>query len=418
MQWLKRALTLLLMLTLALPLCGAGAEGDGSAEAEDITRQCSFKLCDNYFKYTMMCDGKYTTHWRTKNKVKHGWIRVTAPKDKPICGVYICFAQIPDEWELQALRGKDWEPVYTRQNDYAHVYIPLENGEEQLRLYISSDKRQQLDLNEITFFAEGEKPDWVQVWQPTREKADILFLSAHPDDELIFFCGGIPTYNTERGCSVVVAYLCYSNTTRRSELLNGLWYLGVRNYPVIGDFSDTGFPRNNRSKQTAEYGYQRMGGEAKVKQWAVALMRQYRPEVVVSHDINGEYGHPMHKVAADAAIYACTQAAEETVDAASLQQWGAWQVKKLYLHLWPENQIHLDWSQPLASLGGLSGLQAAGEAYVRFHKTQETSGMSVDKTGSEYDNTLYGLYLTTVGPDVDGGDYLEHISTAAQGAAE
>ena len=55
---------------------------------------------------------------------------------------------------------------------------------------------------------------------------------------------------------------------------------------------------------------------------------------------------------------------------------------------------------------------------MRFHKTQETSGMSVDKTGSEYDNTLYGLYLTTVGPDVDGGDYLEHISTAAQGAAE
>ncbi len=30
--------------------------------------------------------------------------------------------------------------------------------------------------------------------------------------------------------------MSYSNTTRRSELLNGLWHMGLRQYPVIGEF--------------------------------------------------------------------------------------------------------------------------------------------------------------------------------------
>lgn len=66
----------------------------------------------------------------------------------------------------------------------------------------------------------------------------MLLLVAHPDDELIFFGGTIPTYAVEKNMNVVVAYMSYSNTTRRSELLNGLWHMGLRQYPVIGDFGD------------------------------------------------------------------------------------------------------------------------------------------------------------------------------------
>ena len=70
------------------------------------------------------------------------------------------------------------------------------------------------------------------------EKADLLFLIAHPDDELLFTGGAIPTYAVEKGKQVAVAYLTPSNTTRRSEALNGLWAMGVRNYPIFGEFSD------------------------------------------------------------------------------------------------------------------------------------------------------------------------------------
>ena len=68
--------------------------------------------------------------------------------------------------------------------------------------------------------------------------SNVLVIAAHPDDELLFFGGTIPDSGVERGLSVVVAYMSYSNTTRKSELLNGLWSMGVRNYPVIGNFHD------------------------------------------------------------------------------------------------------------------------------------------------------------------------------------
>ena len=63
-------------------------------------------------------------------------------------------------------------------------------------------------------------------------------LATHPDDELIFFGGTIPTYAVEREKSVVVAYMSGASAARRSELLNGLWHMGVRQYPVIGPFGD------------------------------------------------------------------------------------------------------------------------------------------------------------------------------------
>ena len=34
----------------------------------------------------------------------------------------------------------------------------------------------------------------------------------------------------------VVAYMTYANVARKSELLNGLWHMGLRTYPVIGNF--------------------------------------------------------------------------------------------------------------------------------------------------------------------------------------
>ena len=67
-----------------------------------------------------------------------------------------------------------------------------------MRLIVRSEKQSVLAINELFVLGEGELPDWVQVWEPTCEKADILFLSTHPDDELIFFAGAIPTYAAEQ----------------------------------------------------------------------------------------------------------------------------------------------------------------------------------------------------------------------------
>lgn len=393
-KWLIALLTL-----LALSLSVAFA-----AEANDITEDCKFKVCSSGRKYTLMTDKKYTSYWES-NKIKTPWIAITAPEGKPIAGLYVCFGNMPESWEIQTSDdGKDWFTAVPCDTRFLHAYVALPQPAQHVRLAVTSEKKTALRINDLFVLSEGDLPDWVQVWQPTEEKADILFLSTHPDDELIFFGGAIPTYAVEQQRKVVVAYFTRSNTTRSSELLNGLWHMGVRTYPVIGNFKDS-YAKNLKAA------YKSAGGKGKVNEWIVGLYRQYKPEVVVTQDTNGEYGHKQHMMIADAAQNCIALAANEDEFTASTIAYGTWQVKKLYLHLYPENQITFDWTIPLKSMNGATGIELAEEAYT-LHKTQASSGMSVTETGTKYDNRIFGLAFTTVGEDVRKDDFLENIYDA------
>ena len=393
-KWLIALLTL-----LALSLSVAFA-----AEANDITEDCKFKVCSSGRKYTLMTDKKYTSYWES-NKIKTPWIAITAPEGKPIAGLYVCFGNMPESWEIQTSDdGKDWFTAVPGDTRFLHAYVALLQPAQHVRLAVTSEKKTALRINDLFVLSEGDLPDWVQVWQPTEEKADILFLSTHPDDELIFFGGAIPTYAVEQQRKVVVAYFTRSNTTRSSELLNGLWHMGVRTYPVIGTFKDS-YAKNLKAA------YKSAGGKGKVNEWIVGLYRQYKPEVVVTQDTNGEYGHKQHMMIADAAQNCIALAANEDEFTASTIAYGTWQVKKLYLHLYPENQITFDWTIPLKSMNGATGIELAEEAYT-LHKTQASSGMSVTETGTKYDNRVFGLAFTTVGEDVRKDDFLENIYDA------
>lgn len=393
-KWLIALLTL-----LALSLSVAFA-----AEANDITEDCKFKVCSSGRKYTLMTDKKYTSYWES-NKIKTPWIAITAPEGKPIAGLYVCFGNMPESWEIQTSDdGKDWFTAVPGDTRFLHAYVALPQPAQHVRLAVTSEKKTALRINDLFVLSEGDLPDWVQVWQPTEEKADILFLSTHPDDELIFFGGAIPTYAVEQQRKVVVAYFSRSNTTRSSELLNGLWHMGVRTYPVIGNFKDS-YAKNLKAA------YKSAGGKGKVNEWIVGLYRQYKPEVVVTQDTNGEYGHKQHMMIADAAQNCIALAANEDEFTASTIAYGTWQVKKLYLHLYPENQITFDWTVPLKSMNGATGIELAEEAYT-LHKTQASSGMSVTETGMKYDNRVFGLAFTTVGEDVRKDDFLENIYDA------
>lgn len=393
-KWLIALLTL-----LALSLSVAFA-----AEANDITEDCKFKVCSSGRKYTLMTDKKYTSYWES-NKIKTPWIAITAPEGKPIAGLYVCFGNMPESWEIQTSDdGKDWFTAVPGDTRFLHAYVALPQPAQHVRLAVTSEKKTSLRINDLFVLSEGDLPDWVQVWQPTEEKADILFLSTHPDDELIFFGGAIPTYAVEQQRKVVVAYFTRSNTTRSSELLNGLWHMGVRTYPVIGTFKDS-YAKNLKAA------YKSAGGKGKVNEWIVGLYRQYKPEVVVTQDTNGEYGHKQHMMIADAAQNCIALAANEDEFTASTIAYGTWQVKKLYLHLYPENQITFDWTVPLKSMNGATGIELAEEAYT-LHKTQASSGMSVTETGTKYDNRVFGLAFTTVGEDVRKDDFLENIYDA------
>jgi len=123
---------------------------------------------------------------------------------------------------------------------------------------------------------------------------------------------------------------------------------------------------------------------------------------------------------ADSAIACVDAAADSAQDPDSAKEWGTWQVKKLYVHLWGDesNQTRFDWEVPLAALGGKTGTEVAEEAYA-LHVSQQGMGkkyhgkfipFSVRKYGGElYPNTVFGLYFSTVGPDAAHDDFLENI---------
>lgn len=407
--WLPALLLMLLMLGLTFQ---AGAAGE---EAENITDACTFKLCATQRRASTMTDGKYTSYWESR-KMRNPWISIHS--ETPMYGLYLCFRQMPSAFEIQTLtiqgEGEEaeavWEKLMPGDTRFQHTCYELP-GVTDIRIMSLQESSHKMGFNEVFVFGEGTMPGWVQRWEETEEKADILFFSAHPDDELIFFGGAIPTYAAEMKKRVVVAYLSWSNTTRRSEALNGLWSMGVTHYPEFGGFSDS-------YSKTAKEAYKKAGKD-KVLAWVTEMYRKHQPEVVVTHDIDGEYGHGQHKMMADAAIQGYSLAAEADQYPDSAAEYGLWQVKKLYIHLYgdAELQTRFDWNVPLESLGGRTGLQAAADAYA-LHKTQESASvkinkkwhrLSVEETGSVWPNTAFGLYATQVGPDESHTDFLEHI---------
>ena len=406
---------LLILLLLAVP---AMAE-----EAENLTGSLTVKVVDQPGKIKCITDGKYTTFWESSVR-KEPWVVISS--DKPIYGLYLCFQKIPDSYVIQKENADGWVTVAEGGSpQFHHAFFEL-NGLKKIRILSTVTTNKAMGFNEIYAFGKGEVPDWVQRWEKPVEKADLLVLVAHPDDEQLFTGGAIPTYAAEKGKKVEVAYLTYSNTTRRSEALNGLWAMGVRNYPVFGPFSDR-YSNGKTISAKAKAAYKTAGGKQKVLDWINGLYRQFRPEVVVTHAENGEYGHAQHIMLADAASECFTLAADPEKSPESAKVYGAWQVKKLYLHQYGEeaDQTILDWNQPLSAFGGKTGAEIAAEAFA-LHVTQKGMGtgkgdtfeaFTVEVTGAKkYPYDHFGLRNTTVGPDEAKNDFLEHISGPADEA--
>lgn len=390
------------VLAVWLAVASGAFAATGSGAAEDITRQCKFKTSETPYSSTReFHDRNEKTFWKSKQEAEP-WIRVTAPEGSPCYGVYVCFAsQTPVPWKVQVQNGDAWETVASGRGEYLHEYAALP-GVTVFRITTDTPDAQRLMIGELYVLGEGAVPDWVQLWEPTPEKADILLLTAHPDDEFVFFGGLLPDYAVERGLKVVVACLTYYDSQRTSELLNGLWSSGVRSYPSIGLFKD-------RYSRSAGDAYDICGGKDAVWEYVTALYRRYRPEVVLSHDVDGEYGHGMHMACADAAERCLAFAADPALYPASAEAYGAWQVKKLYLHLYPENSIVMDWDRPLEACGGLSGLEVANEALTQHISQKSTSFASVMPSDHKHSAYAFGLVFTTVGEDLQKNDFMENI---------
>lgn len=374
---------LLYALAAALLLCFGAALAE---EAAEITGQAEFSAR----KPKLLLDGDLTTCWSGDA------LEIALPEETKCHALYLNFFDTPPSLAV-SVQGADggWQQVSSQSQLYYNACIKLA-GASNIRL--ENTRQEPFQISEIHLFGEGELPGWVQQWKPFTGKADLMVLAAHPDDELLFMGGTIPYYAGEMGKKVIVAYLTYPRQKERyNELLNGLWHCGVREYPQLSPLRDV-VTRNPEDFVAS------LGGEDIVMGYAVELLRKYQPDVVVTHDRHGEYGHGAHIVASRLMREGVPLAANASYRPDKGQPW---QVRKLYLHLYKDNKVQMDWKKPLTAFGGKSALEVATEAF-RFHVSQVKSGTEM-ADGLLYDNSRFGLWYSAVGEDVEKNDFFENI---------
>ena len=348
--------------------------------------------------------------------------------DDGIGALYIKFDRIPTEWTLT--NGDTGESAICGRNGFLHEYVDVEGLWEDAPKKVILNFETGTVLADVFGFSRGTVPDWVQTWEKPCEVADILLISSHSDDEQLFFLGMLPYYAGELGLEVQVAYVIQhfevngvQNHQRPHEQLDGLWTVGVKNYPVISEFPDLYAQSKNRSEafsqakkvfENAGVTYDDFIG------YLTECIRRFKPSVVVSHDLDGEYGHGTHVLVAAALTEAIKACSDETKYPESAKEYGGWDIQKLYLHLYEENQIVMNYDIPLEAFGGKTAYQVSCDGFA-CHKSQHWTWFYKWIYGSEdnpytkasqiktYSPCEFGLYYSSVGMDVVGGDFLENV---------
>jgi LmbE family N-acetylglucosaminyl deacetylase len=388
--YLVPAMILMVVCLVRTPIAGA----QDTASARDITGHTYARVTGSSADPGYLTDTSLSTRWETSAIAT---IELESPLG--IGAVYLEWETLPLNWTI-ALFGRssfEQEKVYG-QSGFLNEYVATDRSVRKIRITVTPGSKP-ASIARLRVFTKGTPAESVQRWLPPLSKADLLVLPTHADDEHLYFGGTLPTYAGEQKKKVQVAYLVNHGIPRTRELLAGLWVAGVTVYPVLSEFPD---------RYAANYADAlRVYSEPEVLDYQVMLLRRFRPEVVVGHDLDGEYGHGMHIMNAKTLTEALTLAADPGYDPDSVDRFGVWEVKKCYLHLYEENRVEMDWLLPLASFGGRTSWEMAKLAYDE-HVSQHVFKFRVRIEGPN-DCRQFGLYHTTVGPDVTKKDFFENI---------
>ena len=402
---------------------------------EDCSETSQGDFFGGEFSAELFMDGVYPTFAKALDGN-----RVELSCDKGISCVYVEFDWLPEDlWSItDPSTGRTVEcggKGYLHDSQFTEELFG--NKPEILTLTFSEGTQ----IANIWAFS-VDAPDWVQRWEPMYEKADLLLISTHSDDEQLFFAGVLPYYVNEKKLDVQVVYFIQHfhkkmrvfEHQRQHEQLNGLWKVGVTHYPYMSEFPDAYAEGETRAEAVQKllstfnyYGYHMDD----FRRFAVEVLRKFQPLVVVTHDFNGEYGHPAHVICADVVTDAVEYAADPEKYPESAAEYGTWQPLKVYIHLYNKNAVTMDWDTPLESLGGKTAFQMTQEGFEE-HVSQHDSWFKKWIYGTEsapitkaseiedYSPCRYGLYFSSVGEDKlnsEGkpGDFMENVTDTYSG---
>lgn len=377
-------------------------------EAEEISSQANIWSLDIGYP-AKLTDKSETTSCTVGYNGK-----VFIESKKPISGLYVKFYLKGMGWTLSA---NDVD-VECGQNSFLHEYVDVASlcGGETTGITMSFDRG--AEIAEIELYTAGTLPNDVQVWDPPCDKADLLLFSSHADDEQLFFAGVLP-YSVAYGARTQVVYFCdHSDTPARPhEQLNGLWAAGVRNYPVLGNFPD--LYSTSRDGAITAFGQKGYDFDS-FTDWQIENIRRFKPQVIVGHDIAGEYGHGTHIINSESLRNAAEISNDPEKSPHSAVQYGVWDTPKLYIHLYEENEIVMDFDKPLDYFGGKTAFEMTCAGF-NFHKSQhwtwfrdwiygtDAAPITAASQIETYSPCKYGLWRTTVGMDTKA-DFFDHIT--------
>lgn len=369
------------------PMMGPAADGS----AREIIRDVQI-LVDGVDEIGTLHDDDHTT----KQVIQSGQsLRILSRY--PFSALYLEWDDIPGSFTLS------WEggSMTAGREGFLHDYIQLPDAVTDLSF--TFDTQPDKTLCNVAVYTAGRVPEGVQDWKTPCDKADILVFPTHSDDDVYFFGPMIAYYAIERQLTVQTAFMVdHNDVTRRHERLDGLWELGVRHYPILGDAPDLGIGALN-----AGLYYYRNND---IYGWQIEQIRRFQPLVVVGHDLDGEYGNAGHKVNAHYLTMSVPDAADPSKHPASAQKYGTWNTPKLYLHLYELNNWKLDVNTPMrGDPEGRTPIQVA-DAALDCHVTQGGVGGSVSQSdfNKVWDCRPFGLYRSLVGYDTRA-DVMDNI---------
>ena len=363
------------------------------SDAAHMTADCAITVPGG--KAEDLYDRAFGTYWAPD---PDDVMTVTLPEGRVGALFMLEWVRQPASFDIHTFdgEGNELQAIHeTNPSSMINFTYPLDERTRSVTLQTDSGSKR---LAEMRVIEKGRVSDCLMTWQPLPEKIDILVVSTHQDDELLWFGGTIPYYAAQ-GKTVAVLYMATCSRSRLNEAMEGLWTCGVRYHPIFLGYKDN----YAKSLQDAE----EVWGDGALED-LVAVMRRYKPEVVLVQDINGEYGHRQHQLTSLLVRRAVERCWDSSYYPESLNAYGAWDVKKTYIHLYLDNQIHMDvYDEPMQALNGLTPLQTATIGYAK-HISQH-GHYQMDNQGVKYDNKLFGLYRTLVGPDEAKNDMFEHI---------
>lgn len=365
------------------------------AAPRNLNDECTFDCSEK--REWVWSDGRLWSEWAPVSA--EDMLTVTLPEGREPEGIAVNWQMIPSFARIASYDADGALIAECLIDDTSftplHAWYPLPA---ETRSFTISIPECDANIAELLVIEREKRAASVQIWQETSEKWDLMLISTHQDDEHLFFGGMLSLYASQDRETGLV-YMVNCGRDRYGEALDGLWAAGITNYPVFIGLRD-----GIIDTKSAAYTY--WGGEEPVLRALVEQIRRYTPEVIVTHDFNGEYDNNQHKVVAECTAKAVEMAADPSCFPESAELYGTWQAKKLYIHLYEENEVLFDWDQPIPGFGGYTGYDISKICYS-YHRSQQ-KWVSY-KLGLAHDPWRFGLYYTAVGPDEQHNDLFENI---------